>query len=330
MNILVCGGAGYIGSHMVRVLRSAGHQVSIFDNLSTGYEWSIPDGVFLLQADLLNEGALESFLSSQKFDAVMHFSAKSLVGESVQQPHEYYLNNVLGTLNLLRAMQKAEIDKFIFSSTAATFGNPVADLIDENHPQNPINPYGKTKLMVEQILEDYASAYGLRSVSLRYFNAAGADPLAEIGEAHDPETHLIPNILRSCLSTMPASQLKVFGTDYPTSDGTCIRDYVHVNDLADAHLKAVHYLEDREGAYAFNLGNGSGFSVLEVLAAAEEVVGQEIPYEIAPRREGDPAVLVAESALAREKLDWTPRYQDIKSIVETAWVWHQKHHGVKK
>ena len=330
MNILVCGGAGYIGSHMVRVLQSAGHQVSIFDNLSTGYEWSIPDGVFLLQADLLNEGALESFLSSQKFDAVMHFSAKSLVGESVQQPHEYYLNNVLGTLNLLRAMSKAEIDKFVFSSTAATFGNPVSDLIDENHPQNPINPYGKTKLMVEQILQDYASAYGLRSVSLRYFNAAGADPSAEIGEAHDPETHLIPNILRSCLSALPANQLKVFGTDYPTPDGTCVRDYIHVNDLADAHLKAIHYMDSREGAHAFNLGNGSGFSVLEVLAAAEEIVGQKIPYEIAPRREGDPAVLVADSSLAKQTLDWMPEYQDIKSIIETAWTWHQRHHGDKK
>ena len=191
---------------MVRALLNAGHQVSVFDNLSTGYEWSIPEGVFLLQADLLNEGALASFLGSQPFDAVMHFSAKSLVGESVDQPHEYYLNNVVGTLNLLRAMRKANIDKFVFSSTAATFGNPLSEFIGEDHPQNPINPYGKTKLMVEQILQDYASAYGLNSMSLRYFNAAGADPSGEIGEAHEPETHLSPNVLRSTLSAVPSNQ----------------------------------------------------------------------------------------------------------------------------
>ena len=329
MNILVCGGAGYIGSHMVRALLNAGHQVSVFDNLSTGYEWSIPEGVFLLQADLLNEGALASFLGSQPFDAVMHFSAKSLVGESVDQPHEYYLNNVVGTLNLLRAMRKANIDKFVFSSTAATFGNPLSEFIGEDHPQNPINPYGKTKLMVEQILQDYASAYGLNSVSLRYFNAAGADPSGEIGEAHEPDTHLIPNVLRSTLSALPSNQLKIFGNDYPTPDGTCVRDYIHVNDLADAHLKAIHYMGENPGAHAFNLGNGAGFSVLQVIAAAEDVVGHEIPYEIVSRREGDPAVLVGNSTLANEKLDWTPQYQDIKSIVETAWTWHQRHHGGK-
>jgi len=315
---------------MVRALVNAGHQVSVFDNLSTGYEWSIPKGVFLLQADLLNEGALESFLGSQPFDAVMHFSAKSLVGESVEQPDEYYLNNVVGTLNLLRAMRKANIDKFVFSSTAATFGDPVSEFIGEDHPQNPINPYGKTKLMVEQILQDYASAYGLNSVSLRYFNAAGADPSGEIGEAHDPETHLIPNILRSTLSALPTNQLKIFGNDYPTPDGTCVRDYIHVNDLADAHLKAIHYMEENPGSHAFNLGNGSGFSVLEVLAAAEAVVGHEIPYEMASRREGDPAVLVSNSTLANEELNWTPQYQDIKSIIETAWAWHQRYHGDNK
>lgn len=327
MNILVCGGAGYIGSHMVRHLLDAGHQVSVFDNLSTGYEWSIPAGVFLLQADLLNESALDSFFGSQKFDAVMHFSAKSLVGESVQKPHEYYLNNVVGTLNLLSAMRRAGVDKFVFSSTAATFGNPVADVIDESHPQSPINPYGQTKLMVEKILQDYSKAYDLNSVSLRYFNAAGADPSGSIGEAHDPETHLIPNVLKSCLNSGGFNQLKIFGNDYDTPDGTCVRDYIHVNDLADAHLRAIHYMEKNSGAHAFNLGNGSGFSVLEVLAAAEEVVGQNIPYEIAARREGDPAVLVADSSLAREELNWEPEYRDIKPIIETAWNWHQKHHA---
>ena len=327
MNILVCGGAGYVGSHMVRTLLAAGHEVSVLDNLSTGFAWAIPDDAFFLKADLLDFETVADFLRRRTFDVVMHFSALSLVGESVQRPQDYYMNNVVGTLNLLRAMRSARIEKFVFSSTAATFGNPVSDLIDEKHPQQPINPYGQSKLMVEKILADYAAAYGLRSVSLRYFNAAGADASAEIGEAHDPETHLIPNILRSCLGRGSATRLKLFGNDYPTPDGTCVRDYIHVNDLADAHLRAVHYMNERSGAHAFNLGNGQGFSVLQVIRAAEKIVGVPIAYEVAPRRSGDPATLVADSELAQKELGWSPKYKDISAIIETAWRWHQHFHG---
>ena len=312
---------------MVRLLLKNGHKVSVLDDLSTGHEKFIPEGVFLLQTDLLYKDIVTTFLKSQKFDAVIHFAAKSLVGESVEDPDMYYVNNVIGTHNLLTAMREANVDKLVFSSTAATFGNPVSELIDESHPQNPINPYGQTKLAVERMLADYATAYGVKSVSLRYFNAAGADPSAEIGEDRDPETHLIPNILRSCLQSDNAKQLKVFGDDYDTPDGTCVRDYIHVNDLSDAHLRAIHLMEGTDGAHAFNLGNGSGFSVLEVISAAEKVVGSNIPYEIVARRAGDPAVLVADSARARDVLDWTPQYTDIESIVETAWAWHKLCHA---
>ncbi len=326
MNILICGGAGYIGSHMVRALLNSNHQVTVFDNLSTGYAWAVPrPDAQLIVGDLLDSEALGALFQSNAFDAVMHFSAKSLVGESVQDPNLYYMNNVVGTLNLITAMREAGVDRFVFSSTAATFGNPQSDFIDESHPQQPINPYGQSKLMVERILSDYSTAYGLNSVSLRYFNAAGADPSGVIGEAHEPETHLIPNILRSILDRA-SMQLKIFGDDYDTPDGTCVRDYIHVNDLADAHLKALHYMEQHEGAHVFNLGNGSGFSVLEVLAAAEKIVGQAIPYEKASRRPGDPAMLVADSSLARKELDWEPTYTDIQSIIETTWHWHSEGH----
>ena len=321
MHILVCGGAGYIGSHMVKMLVGEGYEVTTFDNLSTGHAWAVHCGR-LVVGDLLDEAGLRQLFAAQSFDAVMHFSAKSLVGESVRQPVQYYRNNVVGTLNLLDAMRAAGVKRFVFSSSAATFGNPVADRIDESHPQQPINPYGETKLMVEHVLRDYAVAYGLHSVSLRYFNAAGADPDAALGEEHDPETHLIPNVLKAVLD--PGRGLKIFGSDYPTPDGTCVRDYIHVHDLCRAHLQALHFMDREPGAHGFNLGNGRGFSILEIIRAAEQVTGTSIPFEWQPRRAGDPPVLVADATLARTALAWQPAFGNIQQILETAWAWHRK------
>lgn len=319
MKVLVCGGAGYIGSHMVRRLANDGHDPVVFDNLSTGHRESVP-GVEFFQGDLLCKDQLVQVFEGHRFDAVMHFCAKSLVGESMQEPYAYYENNVTGTLNLLATMRGAGVDRLVFSSTAAVFGYPQADRIDETHPTRPINPYGASKLMVEAILADAARAYGLRSVALRYFNAAGASPDGGIGESHEPESHLIPNMLRAAGT---GKALKVFGNDYDTPDGTCVRDYVHVDDLADAHLRAVAFMADNPGAHAFNLGNGLGFSVLGMIQAASRIVGEAIPYEIAPRREGDPGRLVAASDKARERLGWQPRYTSIDDIIETAWRWHR-------
>lgn len=319
MKVLVCGGAGYIGSHMVRYLLETGHDVVVFDNLATGHREAVGTAT-LVVGDLLDPVALESLFASHSFDAVMHFCARSLVGESVHDPYAYYQNNVSGTLALLCAMRAAGVGKLVFSSTAAVFGQPQAALIDEDHPTQPINPYGASKLMVERILSDAASAYGLRSVALRYFNAAGADPAGGLGEAHEPETHLIPNVLRAALGQ--GNVLKVFGCDYDTHDGTCVRDYVHVNDLASAHLKALWFMQDNEGAHRFNLGNGQGFTVLEVIEAARQVTGRSIDFERASRRAGDPPVLVASSAKARQCLGWTPEFVDIKAIIDSAWRWH--------
>lgn len=320
MDILVCGGAGYIGSHMAQWLAEQGANISILDNLSTGHRQAVKWGEFI-KADLLDVDSLENAFRGRRFDSVMHFCARSLVGESVIKPYDYYLNNFNGTLNLLEAMRRHGIDRLVFSSTAAVFGNPISDVIDEDHPKVPINPYGASKLMVERILEDAAKAYGLRSVALRYFNAAGALPQQGIGEAHACETHLIPNVLKSALGTGPA--LKLFGDDYDTADGTCVRDYVHVQDLAQAHALALDFMETHEGAHAFNLGNGQGFSVREIISAAAEVTGREIPYEVAPRREGDPARLVASSQKAREMLGWSPKWTDLNSIISSAWEWHK-------
>jgi UDP-glucose 4-epimerase len=321
LKFLVCGGAGYIGSHMVRYLLKQEHDVVVYDDLSTGHRESVPSDI-LVVGDIGDASALEQVFMQHRFDAVMHFCALSLVGESVSKPYLYYTNNVARTLVLLQAMQAAGVSRLVFSSTAAVFGNPQTPLITEQHPTEPINPYGQSKLMVEKILADAANAYGLRSVALRYFNAAGADPSGEIGEAHSPETHLIPNVLRSLLGQ--GSALKVFGSDYDTRDGTCVRDYVHVNDLASAHLKAVEFMLDHEGAHIFNLGNGEGFSVREVIAAAERVTGQEVAYDLVERRPGDPPTLVASGQKARDLLGWQPEFIDLDDIIVSAWDWHTK------
>jgi len=321
MHILVCGGAGYIGSHMARCLAQHGHTVTVLDNLSTGHAQAVQWGS-LIQADILQMHALEAVFSQQTFDAVFHFCARSLVGESVVQPYAYYQCNVSGTLNLLQAMHKYGVQRLVFSSTAAIFGQPQSAVIDEDHPTQPINPYGASKQMVERLLADAAHAYGLRSVALRYFNAAGASADGCIGESHACETHLIPNLLKSMLNTGPT--LKVFGNDYPTPDGTCIRDYVHVEDLAQAHLLALDYLAKHSGAHAFNLGTGHGFSVQEVIHAAEQVVGKAVSYAITDRRSGDPAVLVASNARAKTVLGWEPRWTKLSNIIESAWRWHRQ------
>ena len=320
MHILVCGGAGYIGSHMARWLALRDHRVTVLDDLSTGHREAVQWGE-LVEADVLDPASLQRAFAGRRFDAVMHFCARSLVGESVRDPYAYYAANVTGTLNLLEAMRTHGVERLVFSSTAAVFGHPQSDRIDEDHPKQPINPYGASKWMVERILADAATAYGLRSVALRYFNAAGASPEATIGESHAPETHLVPNVLRAALGTGPA--LKVFGEDYPTPDGTCVRDYVHVDDLADAHLRALALLDASPGAHAFNLGNGQGFSVREVIAAAEAVSGRTIPFSVEPRRPGDPAVLVAASDKARAALGWAPQYDRLEPILETALRWHR-------
>lgn len=319
MHILVCGGAGYVGSHVAYVLAERGHEVTVLDNLSTGHRQAVRWGR-LIEADLLKPETLDAGFD-RPVDAVMHLCARSLVGESIGQPYDYYDNNVVGSLNLLRAMRRHGVGRLVFSSTAAVFGQPMRTPIDEDHPKAPINPYGASKLMVERMLADAASAYGLRSVALRYFNAAGAAADAGIGESHHPETHLIPNILKSALGQ--GSPLKVFGEDYATPDGTCVRDYVHVLDLADAHLHALDFMGRHVGAHHFNLGNGAGYSVLQVIQAARRVTGQRLPFEIEPRRVGDPDVLVAASGKARTLLSWAPRRSGIDDIVASAWRWHR-------
>ena len=320
MQVLVCGGAGDIGSHVAKQLATSGIEVTVLDNLSTGHREAVRWGR-LIKADLMDPPALDSVFSGRRFDAVMHFCARSLVGESMAQPYAYYANNVAGTLNLLEAMRKHGVNRLVFSSTAAVFGLPLSDSIDESHPMAPINPYGASKAMVERILADAVQAHGLGSVSLRYFNAAGASADGDIGESHQPETHLIPNILRAALGTGP--RLKVFGNDYPTADGTCVRDYIHVDDLAQAHMLALDLLASRPGAHAFNLGNGHGFSVNEVIQATRQVIGRPVPFDLAPRRPGDPPTLVASSACAQAILGWQPRHTLLEPIIESAWRWHR-------
>ncbi len=321
MKVLVVGGAGYIGSHMVKLLALAGHQVVTLDNLSEGYRDAVLYGE-LVEADLADKLALDQILSSGGFDAVMHFASHIQVGESVVAPAKYYENNVTNTQNLLDAMVRHDVNHFIFSSTAAIFGEPEYTPIDEAHPAQPINPYGRSKWFVEQMLEDYDRAYGLKSMCLRYFNAAGADPDGELGERHVPETHLIPLILQAASGRRDC--IKVFGRDYATPDGTCIRDYIHVMDLCDAHLLAIEKLLSTAESARYNLGNGNGFSVQEVIDSASRVTGREIKVVDDVRRDGDPAVLVADSRQARKALGWSPRFADLDTIVAHAWQWEMK------
>ena len=321
MRLLVPGGAGYIGSHMVRYAQERGHEVVVLDDFSTGHEWAVKD-CEVLNVNLLNQEQLSKTLKGRHFDGVIHFAAKSLVSESVQKPDFYYRNNVVGTLNLVNEMLKNDVNNLVFSSTAAIFGNPITDKIAEDHSKNPINPYGHSKLMVETMLEGVCSAYDFNATCLRYFNAAGAHESGELGEAHDPETHLIPNILQSVL--FREISLKVFGDDYPTQDGTCVRDYVHVTDLAQAHLLGLISLQKNSGFSAYNLGNGNGFSVLDVINSCSRIVGKSINYQIVGRRAGDPAKLVADSGNALNILEWNPKFENLEKIIEDAWYWHNR------
>lgn len=320
MKILVTGGAGYIGSHTVKMLLKKNYDVVIFDNLSRGHIEAVPKNVAFEKVDLLDVDGMNKAIEKYDIQAVIHFAAFAYVGESVENPMMYYRNNLVGSFNLLSVLKEHEIKKFVFSSTCSIYGNPVSVPISEIQAPAPINPYAKTKLMIENILADYDTAYGMKSVALRYFNAAGDSPDGDIGESHDPEPHLLPLIMYTALKKR--QQLNVFGDDYHTPDGTCIRDYIHVDDLADAHIRALEYIVAGEKSNIINLGTGSGNSVKEVISTAEEVTGREVPYVISPRRPGDPAVLVADNKKAREVLGWIPKH-DIRSNLQTAWNWHQ-------
>ncbi len=319
MRILVTGGAGYIGSHTAKLLADAGHEPVVFDDLSQGHDWAVRWGP-LEAGSLTDRVRLDEAFRSARVEAVVHFAARALVGESMTNPAAYFETNALGTFNLLEAMRAAGVGTLVFSSTCATYGDPVRVPIDEAHPQAPVNPYGESKLMVERMLRWYGEAYGLRWMALRYFNAAGADPAGEIGEVHDPETHLIPLVIEGALGRRPP--VKVFGSDYPTPDGTAIRDYIHVVDLADAHLRAIERLGAGTPSQALNLGTGRGHSVREVIETVRAVGNRDAPFEAAPRRAGDPPALVADASRAREVLGWEPKYPELATIVEHAWRWH--------
>ncbi len=325
--ILVTGGAGYIGSHAVLALQQAGYDVLVLDNLVYGHREIVEDVLKakLIVGDTNDRALLDEVFTQHAIAAVMHFSAYAYVGESVSEPAKYYRNNVIGTLTLLEAMLAANVKNFVFSSTCATYGEPQWIPLTEDHPQNPINPYGMTKLMVEKILADFDTAYNFRSVWFRYFNAAGADPNGLLGEDHNPETHLIPLILQTALGQRES--ISIFGTDYPTEDGTCIRDYIHVTDLATAHILGLEYLLKGGKSDMFNLGNGNGFSVRQVIETAQAVTGKDIKAVECDRRPGDPPVLVGSSDKAKKILGWSPQYSDLKQIVAHAWTWHQRRHG---
>ena len=321
MRVLVTGGAGYIGSHTARKLADAGHEVVIYDNLSYGHKEAVGK-LPLVVGDLIDREKLAATLQTNKIEAVIHFAAFAQVGESVTDPAIYYNNNVGGTISLLDSMRAADVSRIVFSSTCATYGIPASSPIDESFPQAPINPYGFSKLVIEKALEDYSHAYGLAFAALRYFNAAGASPLGDIGEDHTPESHLIPVVLQVALEQRKS--ISLFGTDYPTPDGTCVRDYIHVDDLADAHLLAMEQITP-ENCLKLNLGTGCGNSVQEIITACREVTGKSIPTEVGPRREGDPPALVANASAANKILNWQPKYLDVRDTIETAWRWHQSH-----
>ena len=322
--ILVTGGAGYIGSHTVKLLLEAGYEVVTFDSMELGHPEAVVGGE-IVSGNLLDRAKLDETFDRFPIEAVVHFAAYASVPDSVANPDKYFRNNIGGGLNLLDAMRAHGVRRIIFSSSAATYGEPLEVPIPETHPQNPTNPYGESKLMFEKILKWYDVAYGIKSVSLRYFNASGADPEGRIGEDHDPEGHLIPIVLQTALGQRES--VKVFGTDWNTPDGTCVRDYIHVNDLSDAHLLALKALQDGAGTTAYNLGNGDGHSVMQVIETAESVVGRKINWDPAPRRPGDPARLVASSDRLKRELGWKPRYPDLRTIIEHAWAWHSAHPG---
>ncbi|MEG8945925.1 UDP-glucose 4-epimerase GalE [Rosettibacter firmus] len=319
MKILVTGGAGYIGSHFVKFLYENNYEPIVIDNLFRGHKEAIPTNIPLEIVDLLDYEKLLTVIKKHKPEAVVHFAALAYVGESVENPQLYYLNNVVGSYNLIRAVTESDIKKFVFSSTCSIYGNPLIIPISEKESSKPINPYANTKLIIETMLKDFDNAYGLKFVALRYFNAAGAHQDGEIGESHNPETHLIPLVLYTAMGKR--DKLFVYGNDYDTQDGTCIRDYIHVMDLADAHLKALQYLNDGNDSTIINLGTGKGNSVLEIIKKSEQITGRKIPYEITGRRAGDPAILVADNKKAKEVLAWSPKYS-IEEIIESAWKWH--------
>ncbi|HAM39388.1 MAG: UDP-glucose 4-epimerase GalE [Elusimicrobia bacterium RIFOXYC2_FULL_34_12] len=320
MRILVTGGAGYIGSHTVIELLEMGYDVITLDNLQKGHREAISGGEFV-KVDLLNKNELEDVFKNSKIDAVVHFAADSLVGESVENPSKYFKSNMIASLNLLDAMLKYDVKKIVFSSSAAVYGEPDRIPIQENNKTFPTNPYGETKLMFENAIKWYDNAYGIKYVSLRYFNAAGAHISGKIGEDHAPESHLIPIVLQAVLGQRP--HVQIFGTDYETKDGTCVRDYIHITDLAMAHILALKRLEKGGDSAIYNLGNGEGFSVREIIKVAEKVTGKKINTKDTPRRAGDPAVLIATSEKIKKELNWAPKYNDINTIVETAWKWHK-------
>ncbi len=321
MHYLVIGGAGYIGSHMVKCLVAEGATVTVLDDLSSGHRDAVLGGELIVQ-DFADRAFLDQLFSNTRFDGVFHFASQILVGESVINPAKYYRANTVATLTLLEAMRDHGVNHFVFSSTAAVYGEPDYVPIDEQHPKVPVNPYGASKYMVEMMLSDFHRAHGLKYVALRYFNAAGADPQARLGERHEPETHLIPLALKAVLGKKPP--LKLFGRDYDTPDGTCIRDYIHVDDLSSAHLLAMQYLQNGGESTVFNLGNGAGYSVQEVIDVVAKVTGKPVPVEHAPRREGDPARLVADAAKAKSVLGWNPVLNDLETIVQHAWNWESQ------
>jgi UDP-glucose 4-epimerase len=319
--ILVTGGAGYIGSHINKMLNRMGYRTLVLDNLVNGHRDLVKWGWFV-EGDLADTKRLNQLFADYSIHVVMHLAAFAYVHESVLNPRKYYTNNVTGTLNLLGAMVDARVPNLIFSSTCATYGILDEVPVPEDHPQRPINPYGDSKLMVENIIAEYRRVYGLKTCILRYFNAAGADPQAVIGERHDPETHLIPLLLDVAAGKSPF--IRIFGEDYPTADGTCVRDYIHVTDIARAHVQAMEYLFSGGGAPAFNLGNQNGYSIRQVIQAVERITGKKIPSKISARRPGDPPILVGKSEKARRELNWRPEYEALETIIETAWKWHQK------